>query len=187
MAGETNNEAYVSTGKPKVGGAVFVGATSLTPPTDAVTALPAGFAGMGYISEDGVTQSQEVNSEEVKAWGGDTVLNIQTDKADTFQFTLIEVLNVDVLKVVFGDDNVTGTLATGITITANSDEPVDGEWVFDMTMRDGAAKRVVIPCGKITAIGDVTYSDSAAVGYQVTVSAQPDSAGNTHYEYVLKA
>lgn len=70
MAGETNNEAYVSTGKPKVGGAVFVGATSLTPPTDAVTALPAGFAGMGYISEDGVTQSQEVNSEEVKAWAG---------------------------------------------------------------------------------------------------------------------
>lgn len=176
----------VSAGKAKVGGAVYHAALGTTLPTSTAAALT-DFDELGYVSDAGLVNSGAISNTAIKAWGGDTVLNIQTDKADTFQFTLIEVLNVDVLKVVFGDDNVTGTLATGITITANSDEPVDGEWVFDMTMRDGAAKRVVIPCGKITAIGDVTYSDSAAVGYQVTVSAQPDSAGNTHYEYVLKA
>lgn len=176
----------VSAGKAKVGGAVYHAALGTTLPTSTSAALT-DFAELGYVSDAGLVNSGAISNTAIKAWGGDTVLNIQTDKADTFQFTLIEVLNVDVLKVVFGDDNVTGTLATGITITANSNEPVDGEWVFDMTMRDGAAKRVVIPCGKITAVGDVTYSDSAAVGYQVTVSAQPDSAGNTHYEYVLKA
>lgn len=176
----------VSAGKAKVGGAVYHAALGTTLPTSTSAALT-DFAELGYVSDAGLVNSGAISNTAIKAWGGDTVLNIQTDKADTFQFTLIEVLNVDVLKVIFGDSNVTGTLATGITINVNSDEQEDGEWVFDIAMRDGAAKRVVIPCGKITAIGDVTYSDSAVVGYQVTVSAQPDSAGNTHYEYVLKA
>lgn len=176
----------VSAGKAKVGGAVYHAALGTTLPTSTSATLT-DFAELGYVSDAGLVNSGAISNTAIKAWGGDTVLNIQTDKADTFQFTLIEVLNVDVLKVIFGDSNVTGTLATGITINVNSDEQEDGEWVFDIAMRDGAAKRVVIPCGKITAIGDVTYSDSAAVGYQVTVSAQPDSAGNTHYEYVLKA
>lgn len=176
----------VSAGKAKVGGAVYHAALGTTLPTSTSAALT-DFAELGYISDAGLVNSGAISNTAIKAWGGDTVLNIQTDKADTFQFTLIEVLNVDVLKVIFGDSNVTGTIATGITINVNSDEQEDGEWVFDIAMRDGAAKRVVIPCGKITAIGDVTYSDSAAVGYQVTVSAQPDSAGNTHYEYILKA
>lgn len=176
----------VSAGKAKVGGAVYHAALGTTLPTSTSAALT-DFAELGYVSDAGLVNSGAISNTAIKAWGGDTVLNIQTDKADTFQFTLIEVLNVDVLKVIFGDSNVTGTLATGITINVNSDEQEDGEWIFDIAMRDGAAKRVVIPCGKITAIGDVTYSDSAAVGYQVTVSAQPDSAGNTHYEYMKKA
>jgi len=176
----------VSAGKAKVGGAVYHAALGTTLPTSTSAALT-DFDELGYVSDAGLVNSGAISNTAIKAWGGDTVLNIQTDKADTFAFTLIEVLNVDVLKVVFGEDNVSGTLATGITISANSDEPVDGVWVFDIAMRDGAAKRVVIPCGKLTAIGDVTYSDSAAVGYQMTVSAQPDSAGNTHYEYILKA
>jgi hypothetical protein len=177
----------VTAGKAKVGGAVSRAALGSTLPTTAAAALDAAFKNLGYISDAGLVNSGAISNTAIKAWGGDTVLNIQTDKVDTFQFTLLEVLNIDVLKAIFGEGNVTGDLATGITVNVNSTEQVDAAWVVDMIMRDGAIKRVVIPIGKITALGDVTYSDSAAVGYQVTISAQPDASGNTHYEYILKA
>ena len=177
----------VSAGKAKVGGAVSRAPLGTALPTTAAAALNEAFKNLGYISDAGMVNSGAITNTGIKAWGGDTVLNIQTDKADNFTFTLIEALNVDVLKAIFGDENVSGTLATGITVNVNSDEQEDAEWVVDMVMRGGAVKRVVIPVGKITAIGDVTYSDSAAVGYQVTIAAQPDNTVNTHYEYVLKA
>ena len=183
MATVTN----VSAGKPKIGGAVSVAPLATALPTDATTALNAAFKNLGYISEDGLTNENTPETDNVKAWGGDTVLITQREKTDTFTFTLIEVLHVDVLKFVYGDDNVTGTLATGITVKANADEPEDCEIAIDMVLRNGALKRIVIPLGRISEIGEISYTDDDAVGYEVTVTAAPDAQGNTHYEYIKAA
>ena len=187
MAGTTtNNKSNVTTGKPRYGGAAFAAPTGSTLPIDAATALDEAFVGLGYISEDGLTNNGERSSNNIKAWGGDIVLSPQTEKTDTFTVTFIEALNPEVLKIVHGDDNVTGSVAAGLTVNVNSKELPEKTWVFDMVMNGGVLKRVVIPSGKVTNVSEVVYNDEEAVGYECEITAYPDSAGNTHYEHFIK-
>lgn len=184
----SNTVANVTAGKPKVSGAVYRAALSDNPtiPTDATTTLPAAFKALGYVSDDGLKNNNSPSSDTIKAWGGDTVLTMQQEKEDTFGLTLIESLNLDVLKAVYGSSKVTGAINTGVTVKASSDELDEGCWVIDMIMRGGVLKRIVIPDGKVSEIGEITYKDDEAVGYELTIQAMPDSNGNTHYEYIKK-
>ena len=96
-------------------------------------------------------------------------------------------MNPDALAAVYGDNNVSGTLETGITVKANSDPQPACVWVVDMMLKDNAKKRVVIPEAAVTNVGDITYADKSPVGYETTISAVPDDDHNTHYEYLISA
>lgn len=179
-----NNASYASAAKPNIAGAIYRAPKTATLPTTADGSLSVDYKCLGYISEDGITNSNSRESDSFKAWGGDVILTNQTSYTDTFNFKLLEVLNADVLGTVYGEDNVTGSsLATGISVKANSAELSNYIWVIDMIMNGDTLNRVVIPDGKISEIGDTVYSGSDLVAYDVTVTAFPDGSGNTHYEY----
>ena len=173
----------VTTSKPKIGGAVYRAPVGTTLPTDATTDLNEAFVCLGYISEDGLTNANSPDGDKIKAWGGDTVYTYQKEKDDTFQFKLLEALNPDVLKTVYGDDNVTGTVQAGLTVKANSSAAEDKAWVVELIL-NGVLKRVVVPKAKITKMDDIVYADEEALGYDITITATPDKDGNTHYEYI---
>lgn len=174
----------VTVGKPKVGGAVFWAPIGSTLPASATESLDAAFVDLGYVSEDGLTNNNSPESDTVKAWGGDTVLTLQTDRPDTFALTLIEAMNTDVLKTIYGASNVTVDGSGNITVKATSDEMTAGCWVVDMILKGGRGKRVVIPNGTITELSEIVYKDDEAVGYGITITDVPDTYGVYHYEYI---
>ena len=170
------NATLVGVAKPAAGGAVYRAPLGTALPTSTDAELNEAFKSLGYISDDGLTNSNSPKTEQVKAWGGDTVKTIQKEKP----------LNEEVLKSSYGSDNVSGTIAAGLTVKASSREIPNSAWVVD-TIVNNANKRIVIPDAGISEMEDIVYSDSKALGYGITLAAVPDTSGNTHYEYIKEA
>ena len=180
-----NTALNVSTGKPNVTGGVYRAPLGTQLPTDATSTL-SGFTSLGYIAQGGVTHNIEMESGEYRAWGGDLVLSYMNSKTNRFAFGLIEVLNPTTYQTVYGEAAVSGTLATGISVQADGSDPSEYVYVIELAMRGGAVKRIVIPDGKISEIGEISYTDDDAIVYPVTITAQVVS-GKSHYEYIKKA
>jgi hypothetical protein len=182
-----NTATNVSTGKPNVSGAVYVAPKGTTLPADATTALGSSFTCLGFVSEEGLTNNNEMDVSEIKAWGGVIVYRSLNGLTDNFALALIESENVDVLKNVYGDTNVTVDANDNVTVNVKAEDPQEKVWVFELSLRGGRAKRIVIPDGAVTAREAITYNDSDAIAYGITVSAYPDSNSKTHIEYLEAA
>lgn len=175
----------VSTGKPKTAGAVYRAPAGTTAPTDASTELAAAFKELGFVSDDGVSNSNSGDSTDVYAWGGTPVITTQSEKADKWKLTLIESLNTEVLKTVYGDGNVTvDTTGKKITVKAGAAQLASSVYVIDMLLKGGALKRVVIPVGSLSDVGEIVYKDDEPIGYEITIKGADDGTGYTHYEYI---
>lgn len=180
-----NNSENVQIGKPNIGGGVWIGAEGATLPVSARTAIDSAlFSCAGYCSEEGVTNSSSITTQDIKAWGGDIVASPLTEKKDTFKWKMIEGGNISVLKLVNGDDNVSGTITNGIVVKVNAKDKTPHSFIIDMQVSENILKRITIPRGKITEIADIVYKDGEPVGYDVTVTAFPDTEGQSHYEYI---
>lgn len=176
---------FVSPGKPKVTGAIFRAALGTALPTDASTALAEGYEELGFVSADGVTNNNTPETEDVYAWGGIQVMKTVTEKPDEWTFTLIEAINPNVLKTVYGDANVVvDETGKKITVKAGAGEVANSIYVIEMILKGGALKRVVIPNGALGEVGEIVYKDEEPIGYEITVAAMDDGSGTTHYEYI---
>lgn len=174
----TPNTDLILTSKPLATGGVLVADKGTALPTDATTALLAGFRALGYVSEDGLTQAIDRSTDKIRAWGGDTVKVVQSEFAVTYSFTLLQSADEDVLKTVYGADNVTVTDGD-IAIKINGETLP--KQVFAFEMKDGDNKvRIVVPDGQVTEVGEVTFVDEGVISYECTVEAFKDSATNAN-------
>ena len=91
---------------PADGAAVYAAPLGTTLPTSATAVLDNAFVDLGWVSEDGVTNSISRETTKHRAWGGEVVKVTQDNYTETVKLTLLES-SADVLAVVYGADNVT--------------------------------------------------------------------------------
>lgn len=181
---EPNNAQNVSFGKPKATGALFYAPKGTTVPTNATSDLDAAFRNVGYISEDGLVNATETDTESVNDWSGTEVLSGQTSFAEMFTFNMLEI-NQNSMKLYYGEDNVEtdgdGNITAIKVKPAELDEVV---FVAEVVLTGGRIKRVVVPHGKfVDRSGEISYVNSEAVTYPVQLKAYPDTDTSTHAEY----
>ncbi len=171
-----NDATNVIIGKPLASGGLLTAVAGTPLPTSATAPLNGAFEATGYVSEDGVVQTIDTDTTDIKAWGGDVVRTVETAHDVTYKFTMIEHNGVT-LGAYYGDDNYTPG-----AIEIRAGELPRKPWVIEI--KDGDARgRIVVPIGQIVERGDVNYTDEDAAGFEVTLKAFPDSTGVKAYIY----
>lgn len=163
MAGKAVDEVRVA-----VDGVVSVGTFGTAiEPTSAVSVLAAPWIDLGYVSEDGVTETTDVSTEKIKAWQkGKVVRVVVTEGTVSWKFVLLQT-SADTLAFYYG-----GTVGTdgSIVIDLTKERPVIA---LDLDIIDGdEIIRAYAPEAQVTEVGDQVYSNGAAIGYEVTVEAR---------------
>ena len=95
-----------------VTGAVSVGPTSATAPTDADSPLT-GFDDLGYVHEDGVTETRERSTEQLRAWqNADILREVVTEASMSYTFRLVETKK-ETVELYYGGtvDGTDGSIA----------------------------------------------------------------------------
>ena len=184
MAASTvNDSTMVSLGKFKVGGYAYWAPAGTELPHDASTALPSAFKLLGYLSEDGLTNTTDTDTTEIKDANGTTVMKVITSYAESYQFAMLEVLRVEAAKMRYNSDAVTGT-DKSMTIKHQMPSDEDFVLVFEIAMSGDVKDRLVIGNGTRAEFGDRQVHAGDAQVYDVTVSANDMGNGVTAIEYI---
>lgn len=178
------NVANVTAGTPDMSGYVYIAAIGTTAPTDTSTLPSADWTELGYISDQGLVNANSPANNNVKEWGGNVVLSVLSEKPDTFKFKLLEVLNQDVLEVIYGAGNVSLDQNGMLTVSATADQATHYMWCFDMIVTGSKKKRIFIADGCLTSLAEIQYLNNDATGYDITITAYPNSSGVTHIEFI---
>lgn len=184
------NRQNVMTGTPRGGtaGYLFRAPIGTALPTDATTTLASAYKDMGYVSEDGVERAINKAYNTIRDMGGTEVLKVRNEHGVTVTLALLETLNGDTAKAVYGDDAVTVTAATSshgnqVHIAYKGDEPDDAIWVLDLAL-GGKLKRHIWPSTQLTSEDSTTtLNGEDAASFPVTLTLYADTSGVYFHEY----
>lgn len=179
-----NNSDNVAFGAPNADGALSLAPYGTALPTDGTTALPSVWKCLGYVSDGGMTQSTKRTSSSVSAWGGDTVAERQTKFERNKSFELIECLNPNVLKMIYGDENVIVANNGNVSIQAKSNQLPYVAMVYELMPDEDHVIRKCVGRTKVTEVADVSYVDGDPIKFGITMKEFPDANGVYEYTYI---
>lgn len=151
-------------------GAAYVAPVGTAAPTSSVSVLAVAYADLGYLSDDGITETYDDSTDEITAWQGATVVRrtISSSSA-TVAFTMIESKG-DTLELFHKGS----TMAAGKIDVLGA---VADRRAFVIDVVDGTTNiRLYIANGEVTERGEITYANGGeALSYPVTITCYPEA------------
>ena len=189
-----NNKANVSTIRGHKGGYVFsapVGTPGAPTKTNYLPSQwlnngepPAGWECLGFVPEDGITESPGLESgEDIRDINGDAVDETEGSASETLVVAFMETKK-HTLGTYYGHDNVTdenGTIEVRHT-WGNAGEHY--QYVFLLIMKNNRFWTKYIPDSKVSSVGDVTLNRSTVAQHEVTLKYLTDEDGTGCYDWM---
>lgn len=191
--GAKQSSANVTFSKPGTSanksGYIWVAPLGTAIPTDATAELDKAFVGLGYLSEDGLTEPASFEpGDDIVAAGGDTVAQADPTFSKTWTGTCIEALNEDLLKVAYGSANVTVTPAAAtdgsIVIKEQAGDIEHHVIVIDEMLKGGRKRRNVMADATFLITGDISHVHTALVNFEFTITAYPTANQPAQTQYI---
>lgn len=156
-----------------VTGAFSFAPTTAVAPTDASTALSGtDWKDVGYIGEDGVTETRDRSTTNIIAWqNSDTVRTVITESSIQVQFVGIET-NQNMLALYYGDE----VAADGSIEIVPANTGGRRSAVLDYVDGDKLV-RMYLPEAELLETGDLVVAGGEPVGYDVTLIGYPGPDG----------
>jgi hypothetical protein len=154
-------------------GELYAGPTTSDAPTTSASALDSDYTGLGYISEDGVTEAYNDTVENIIAWQGATVVRANTTESTaTLQCRLIETKGAT-LELYHKGSEVEVVSSGQWKIDVVAPTPDVRSFVFDVL--DGTKHlRIYVARGEVTERAEIVYANGEAIGYDITITCYPD-------------
>lgn len=141
---------------------------------------------LGAISDDGLVQGFDEDSQSFTPWGLTSPIRTTiTQSLRTFGLTVWETGRVIVTSLQYRVPSADLTPTSGLTSFAETASPVPDRRAFWLVVLDGDSfqRGFYVPEGEITERSDVSHKQDEVAGFEWTITAYPDSANNTVYHF----
>lgn len=154
-----------------------------TSPGDPIVQPLAPWEPLGAISDDGLVQGFDEDSQEFTPWGFTSPIRTTITKSlRTFKITVWETGRLVVRSLQYRIPVAELAPSSGLTTFAETASPLPDRRAFWFIVLDGdTSLGFYVPEGEISDRSDVTHKQDEMAGFEWTITAYPDLAGNTVY------
>jgi hypothetical protein len=145
-------------------------------PANSTAALASDYVGLGYVSDDGVTENWDDSVDNIVAWQNATVVRAaRTESSASLACTLIQSRG-SVLEAFHIGSEVGEPTSGNFQIDVLPAQADPSTWLLDVV--DGTKHlRIYVGNGEITERGEIMYANGEPIGYPITITCYPDTSG----------
>jgi hypothetical protein len=166
-------------------GGLWVAAVGTVAPDSPLTQPATPWEPLGAISDDGVVYGFNEDNAEFTPWGLTAPFRSTITKSiRTFKFTLWETARTTAMSVMYRipEADLAPDGVSGLTSYAETASPSVDRRAWWLAVFDGdTARGMYVPQAEVSDRADVTFKQNELAGFEITLTAYPDDAGNTVY------